>query len=90
MLEINKVSYHDKKKNKRWFGISATHNNINCYGISETKEDYTKINFLNYISYTPEEKNIMDLKGIKEGQEVKLTKQEESKLIDYIENQIEV
>ncbi len=88
MLKINKISYHDKKKNKQWFKISATHDGVKCHGISETKDGQTRINFLKYISITSEEKDYMDSKGIKEGQEVKLTKQEESKLIKQIEKEV--
>ncbi len=86
MLEINKVSYHDKKKSKKWFNVSACHNGIKCNGISETNKEGTKIKFLKYISYTPEEKEIMNSKGVEEGQDVTLTKEEENKLINYIES----
>jgi hypothetical protein len=89
MVTINNLSYHDKKNNNIWLSIKGNKNNINFYGISKTNEDTTKILFLHYISYSPEEKEYMEDKVVKEGQSVTLTTSEENEIVEQIEKRIQ-
>ena len=72
MIRVEKVTYHDKKRNKIWYMVNGFYNTIRFIGITETntKEKETKVNWLTVHNTEPEEEKEAEKHGLKGDQSI--------------------